>query len=219
MRVQTPAEPIMLILSVIPKEERWCLTIRVVNSDKLAVVEDYAKNNENLESYAKGLGFNIVGGVMSCPFHGSDSTPSLRINDKQWKCFGCGRGGGYLKFREAMKQLESSKVTYYDVAEEYVHETRDLALLVGGTLYKSNEETMTERWNKTLEVANSKTYRPKSVEVRSYDMLIKRARHKSSDTKIKLLAAIQEDMPYPILSAIVNGTDLTGKSLMDLAGG
>ena len=193
--------------------------MREVNSDKLAIVEDYAKNNEDLEAYAKGLGFKISSGVMSCPFHGSDSTPSLRINSKQWKCFGCGRGGGYLKFREAMAKLENSKTMYYDVAESYVRERPDLARMVGGSLYKSKKESMDDKWEKTLNVANSKSYKPKTVEVRSVDVLLKRVMHKDSDTKMKLLAGIQDDMPYPILTAIVSGTDLTGKSLLDLAGG
>ena len=191
--------------------------MREVNSYKLSIVEDYVDINMDLEAFAKELGFKVVGGVMSCPFHGSDSTPSLRINNKQWKCFGCGRGGGYLKFREEINKLENPKATYYDTVEKVVMETQEISALVGGSIYKSTKESIDDRWERTLDIANSKAYVPKKVKVQSYDRLIQKARNMDTDTKVKLLSAIQEDLPFNIVEAIVNGTDLTGKSLFDLA--
>lgn len=39
-------------------------------------------------------------GVISCPFHKGDRTPSLKLYDGErgWYCFGCGRGGSVINF-------------------------------------------------------------------------------------------------------------------------
>lgn len=37
-------------------------------------------------------------GFIRCPFHSGDNTPSLKINETGWHCFGCGRGGSVVDF-------------------------------------------------------------------------------------------------------------------------
>lgn len=190
-----------------------------VDTDKLEIVEEYARTQEDLTAYVKEQGFKMTGNTMSCPFHGSDSTPSLKINGSKWKCFGCGRGGGYLKFRLEQALLESSKVTYYDVVEKYVSERRDLAITINGSIFKTKEESFAEQWDNMMEVAEGVSYKPKTAEVKSVDKLIRKAKKMNTDIKIHLLSGIQEELPYAVLESIVNGTDLTGKTLLDLAEG
>lgn len=190
---------------------------REVDTNRLEIVEEYSKSNEDLIEYIKEAGFTFIGNTMSCPFHGSDSTPSLRVNGNKWKCFGCGRGGGYLKFRHELELLDNSKMSYYDVAEKYAHEHSDLTALVGGTIYKSVEESFDEQWDKMISIATDESYKPKIVKTDSIDKLIRRVRKSDTETKMRLLSAIQEDIAYPIMESIVSGTDLTGKSLLDLA--
>jgi len=192
---------------------------REVDVNKMAIVEEYAKAQEDLTAYVVGLGFNMTGNTMSCPFHGSDSTPSMKINGPKWKCFGCGRGGGYLKFRHELELLENHRATYYEVLDKYIMEHRDLAAMVDGTVFKSVEESFTEQWDNMMDIASNTSYKPKTVEVKSIDKLIRKAKKLDTATKIHLLSGIQEELPYPVLESIVNGTDLTGKSLLDLAGG
>ena len=183
----------------------------------MSLVEEYASNNEDLTAYVKSNGFNITGNTMSCPFHGSDSTPSLKINGHKWNCFGCGRGGGYLKFIHEISLLENHNVTYYDVIENYIRENQDLYIITNGTIYKSKEESFNEQWESAMDVATSTSYRPKKVEVRSTRNLLRKAKKIDTSIKINLLAGIQDGMPYSVLESIVNGTDLTGKSLLDIA--
>lgn len=190
---------------------------REVDVDKMGIVESYAETNEDLTSYAKGLGFNMTGNTMSCPFHGSDSTPSLKINGHKWKCFGCGRGGGYLKFRHELLLTENHKATYYDAIENYIKEKPDLYATLNGTIYKSKEESFNEQWEAAMDIATGVSYKPKKVEVKSIDILLRKASKLDNSVKMNLLAGIQDDLPYGVLSSIVNGTDLTGKSLLDIA--
>ena len=37
-------------------------------------------------------------GFIRCPFHSGDNTPSLKVNETSWHCFGCGRGGSVIDF-------------------------------------------------------------------------------------------------------------------------
>ena len=191
--------------------------LREVDKRKLEIVEEYASSNEDLTEYVKSQGFKMTGNTMSCPFHGSDSTPSLKINGNKWKCFGCGRGGGYIKFRMEQNLLENPKFTYYDTLEKYAMEHHDLAALVDGTIYKSTEETMTEQWDEMIAMSSEPSYRPKKIEVHSNDKLIRKARKMDTKTKIQILAGIQDELPYRILESIITGTDLTGKTLFELS--
>ena len=190
---------------------------REVDVNKMEIIEEYAKTQEDLTAYVVGLGFKMTGNTMSCPFHGSDSTPSMKINGQKWKCFGCGRGGGYLKFRHELALLENHRVTYYEVLDKYIQERRDLAALVGGTVFKSKEESFTEQWDGMMNIASSPSYKPKTIEVKSIDKLIRKAKKLDPSIRLHLLSGIQEELPYAVLESIVNGTDLTGKSLLDLA--
>lgn len=190
---------------------------REVDSDKLLQVEEYINRTMDLTDHVKSLGLKMVGNTTSCPFHGSDSTPSLKINGNKWKCFGCGRGGGLLKFNEEMEKLDNSKATYYDVVEKFVREHQDIARELGGTIYKSVEESFDERWEKAMDVATTERYTPKVVKVQTYDKLLRKVKKCDIDTKIQLLSGIQEGLDIQILQNIVNGTALTGKSLFDLA--
>lgn len=50
---------------------------------------------------AEHYGFRVGrAGVISCPFHKGDRTPSLKLYDGErgWYCFGCGRGGSVINF-------------------------------------------------------------------------------------------------------------------------
>lgn len=50
-----------------------------------------------------GLSVNRSGFV-SCPFH-NERTPSMKVNDKGYKCFGCGKGGDVIDFVQSFFQL------------------------------------------------------------------------------------------------------------------
>lgn len=190
--------------------------MRQVDSEKLEIVEEFINSNEDLTSYVKEQGFIIKNNVMSCPFHGSDSTPSLRITGNKWKCFGCGRGGGYIKFLMEMSAMENTETSYYNVVESYVRAHPEVASQVGGSIYKTIRQTQSEKWDEALTTMNEPTYKPKRIKTNSVDILIRRARHKDVDTQMNLLAGLQEGLPYDVLTQIIEGTDISNLSLMDL---
>lgn len=52
---------------------------------------------------AYGLSVNRSGFV-SCPFH-NERTPSMKVNHKGYKCFGCGKGGDVIDFVQSFFQI------------------------------------------------------------------------------------------------------------------
>lgn len=50
-------------------------------------------------------GFEVKHGFVSCPFHGSDTTPSLKLYSNSWYCYGCGEGGDAVTFISKLYNL------------------------------------------------------------------------------------------------------------------
>lgn len=74
--------------------------------------------------------------AISCPFHGNDEDPSLGVtrDGHGFNCFGCGRKGGYIKFRMYWEQIVNGRpVSYNDIIEEILHERVDLCSELGFT--------------------------------------------------------------------------------------
>lgn len=71
-------------------------------------------------------------GFIPCPFH-ADRTPSLRIYERDFYCFGCGEGGDVLDFMQRMEDLsfreafEALGGTYPKKSEEPSFKRRRLA--------------------------------------------------------------------------------------------
>lgn len=54
--------------------------------------------------------FNIKinrSGFIACPFHNGDHTPSLKIYDNSFYCFGCGKGGNVINFVQEMQRTSA----------------------------------------------------------------------------------------------------------------
>jgi DNA-directed RNA polymerase subunit N (RpoN/RPB10) len=71
-----------------------------INQERRKLVMDYIREKYSLEVLLRNLNvWNDGALVIKCPFH-SDSRPSFNIDldANQYKCFSCGRGGGYLSF-------------------------------------------------------------------------------------------------------------------------
>ena len=73
-------------------------------------------------------------GFIPCPFHGGDRTPSLRIRDRDFKCFACGADGDIFDFVQMMENL-SFKEAYQSLGGNYEKPTFSSRL----TIYKSQK--------------------------------------------------------------------------------
>ena len=72
-------------------------------------------------------------GFCKCPFHLGDNTASLKVYDKSFFCFGCGKGGDFIYFVEQYHNLR------FDEACEWI-----------------SGETLSKRSRQALAVANMK---------------------------------------------------------------
>lgn len=59
-------------------------------------------------------------GMCSCPFHGTDKNPSMKIYKDGFKCFGCNRAGDAFKFVMEMENC-SFKDAFISLGGTYEH--------------------------------------------------------------------------------------------------
>lgn len=56
------------------------------------------KENTTMQSILSERGIEVVRGMASCPFHGTDSHPSMRVFRDGYRCFTCGDYGDVIQF-------------------------------------------------------------------------------------------------------------------------
>ena len=65
------------------------------------------KSRINLQTVVTGYGIEINrSGFCLCPFH-AEKTPSMKIYDNGFKCYGCGEGGDMFVFVQKLFNLEN----------------------------------------------------------------------------------------------------------------
>lgn len=75
------------------------------------------KNTVSLPAVAKEYGFTPTkAGFICCPFH-SEKTPSLKLYDRRFHCFGCGAHGSVIDFVSALYGI-----TPLDAAKKIAHD-------------------------------------------------------------------------------------------------
>jgi DNA primase len=65
-----------------------------------------------------------LGGFCTCPFHKNDDTPSLKLYDKSFYCFACGKGGDFIKFVEEYKGLSFKDACKWISGEDLSRSTK-----------------------------------------------------------------------------------------------
>lgn len=106
-------------------------------------------------------------GMCSCPFHGTDRHPSMKIYKDSFHCFACGKSGDIFSFVMEMDGCDF-KTAYLSLGGTYEHKERSRAVAkarlkglkdrkrldndafeVGGRIYKELTETID--WCKFIE--------------------------------------------------------------------
>ena len=90
-----------------------------------------------------GLEVNRAG-FIRCPFHKGDRTPSLKIYEKSYNCFGCGATGDIFTFVEKMDNL-SFKEAFLQLGGEYEKSSCFSAKLAVYKAQKAQEEREREQ--------------------------------------------------------------------------
>ena len=62
-------------------------------------------------------------GMMSCPFHGADRHPSMKVYSDGFKCFTCGEAGDIFKFVQLIEGCDF-KTAFKILGGEYEHSSR-----------------------------------------------------------------------------------------------
>lgn len=171
----------------------------------------------SLEKYFNDHGIDYDNGAASCPFH-SDSTPSLKFDTDRniFKCFACGRKGGYIKFIELYENyINDTKKTYYDVMDDLIQQDEDLKSDYGSIFYYEDVQIQITP-EELLEKLNNKRRKPQITEKKDLFDLVKQGKKLSIEKQLELCVAIQNDRPINIIEKIVNGEDINNVSLMDL---
>ena len=82
------------------------------------------KNNLTMPELARRYGIQIRNGNMvSCPFHGEDRHPSMKIYKDSFHCFACNRSGDIFRFVMEMDGVDF-KTAFYQLGGTYEHESK-----------------------------------------------------------------------------------------------
>ena len=116
------------------------------------------KENVTLRQAVENYGFDISrNGMICCPFHNDDS-PSLKIYDDHFYCFGCGEHGDVINFTAKLFSL-SPKGAAERLAQDF------------GICYDSDERTDTSKYRKNSILRRIKASQEKEKENHVYNVL------------------------------------------------
>ena len=116
------------------------------------------KENVKLRQSAENYGFDISrNDIICCPFHNDDS-PSLKLYDDHFYCFGCGEHGDVIDFVSKMFSL-SPKEAAERLAQDF------------GICYDSDERTDTSKYRKDSILRRIKASQEKEKENHVYNVL------------------------------------------------
>lgn len=182
-------------------------------SDKISMMH----RKYSLEKYFTYKGIDYSNGAASCPFH-SDSTPSLKFDTDRniFKCFACGRKGGYVKFVQFYENyINDTRKTYYDIIDDLLQQDEDLKAEYGSVFYY--DEVQVKVTHEEILTRIEKTRRkPQIVKIITLYDLVKKGKKLSIEKQLELCVAIQNDRPLNVIEKLVNGEDINNLSLMDL---
>ena len=86
------------------------------------------KERITLKEAARWLGFTLQGGFIDCPFH-KEKTPSLRLYENRFHCFGCGASGDVIDFTAQVLGISTVEAAQKLMAVFFVPEAvRELRL-------------------------------------------------------------------------------------------
>lgn len=172
-----------------------------VDKTKFDLVMEYIRDSEDytLEKFltkhgllenAKQQGDNYL---ISCPYH-SDSSPSMSVslNLDIYRCFGCGVGGGYMKFVSEYLSHIGAKTSVYKVTETYLKEDAVIRASLGiHSIYVVAKDTMD-----TVDLDLNRLTKFRQYKINTFPALankmIKDA--KSVDDKIYMISLMQSGM-------------------------
>ena len=68
-------------------------------------------------------GIEVKRNMCSCPFHGADKHPSMKVFKDGFKCFGCGKHGDIFSFVQEIENCDF-KQAFFILGGSYEHSTK-----------------------------------------------------------------------------------------------
>jgi hypothetical protein len=161
-----------------------------VDKDKAEKVMDYTREKYSIVKFLQDRGLWNDSGTLKCPFH-SETNPSFRVNvvANVYHCFSCESRGSYMSLYHdyKVKVEEDGKGFYSHVQEVLSSDTFMQSILGFNSIYRNTETVRS--LNEIINMTH-KLYKPKQIEIKTYENLFKKL--KTLDEKIKLFALIQK---------------------------
>lgn len=105
------------------------------------------------------------GDVCQCPFHAKDHTPSMKVYEKSFYCFGCNKGGDFIKFVMLYQGLSFPEACKWISGEELERSTKRQIAVANirrkaaekeqkkkQTAFKEANKALTGLWQRCLEL-------------------------------------------------------------------
>lgn len=84
------------------------------------------KNSLPMSELMNRYGISINHNMCSCPFHGKDKHPSMRVYSSSAHCFACGWNGDQIRFVQDMDHVDF-KTAFYSLGGSYEHQENEKA--------------------------------------------------------------------------------------------
>lgn len=175
--------------------------MRTIDKVKFDELMAYIKNSDeySLEKYMTkhGLlqGSKLQNGNMlvSCPHH-SDSSPSMSVNLEYniYRCFGCGRQGGYMKFVVEHQGTLGNAINVFSLAEQLLKDDITMrSVLEFNSLYRNAEAKLVLEDIEIRRPRRLKEYSPKTFIGISNKMCKEK---RSVEDKVFMISLMQSGM-------------------------
>lgn len=98
------------------------------------------KSTVTMPDLAKRYGIRIHRGSMcSCPFHGEDKHPSMKIYKDGFKCFACGASGDVLGFVQMIENCDF-KTAFYQLGGNYEKHENERSRIIAKARLKAMKD-------------------------------------------------------------------------------
>ena len=81
------------------------------------------KQSLSMRDVLERYGVKVKRNMCSCPFHGEDKHPSMKVFKDGFKCFGCGLSGAIFTFVQNIEECDF-KQAFYILGGSYEHSTK-----------------------------------------------------------------------------------------------
>lgn len=111
------------------------------------------KNKYNMLDILNRYNIPVKRGFCKCCFHSGDHTASMKIYDKSFYCFGCGKGGDFIKFVQLYEGVSFNQACEIISGERLTRKTREQ--LAVAKIRRREKEKTEQRLKKELEKVNN----------------------------------------------------------------